>query len=67
MMITDLELPVPETMVLLRKRYDLTQAELGEKLGKDVSTIVRWEAGKGFDDSVKILLKGLEVILCQKS
>ena len=34
----------------LRNRYDMTQMELGEKLGVSAKTISKWETGKGYPD-----------------
>ena len=34
----------------LRNRYDITQMELGEKLGVSAKTISKWETGKGYPD-----------------
>ena len=36
----------------LRKKYNLTQTELGEKIGVSPKTISKWECGKGMPDII---------------
>ena len=47
----------------LRNRYDMTQMELGEKLGVSAKTISKWETGKGYPD-ITLLEPIAEVFFC---
>lgn len=58
--VTDLKMQVVERVLFLHNEGELSWREIGSKIGKNHSTIIKWSKGEELAKNPKILLKNLE-------